>query len=671
MLTTAEVVENSSTFPPLSSSSSSSDNEEELYNFEDEVEPKKEALPIKYRTPPIDKLNSLLGQAQAYSNFLATRLGVACDSNGDAVSVAADGVETTNNNNSEQTTTFKQPSLLTGTTLKPYQLEGVQWLISLFENGLNGILADEMGLGKTVQVIGFISFLKEMEVNGPFIIVVPLSCLSNWVKEIERFAPALSVDTIKYHGTPEERESLRSNIGNTTILLTSFEIAMRDSTLIGDAAGKGWKYMVIDEGHRLKNMNCRLIHELKHSFKTENRLLMTGTPLQNNLSELWSLLNFLLPMIFDDIDDFLSWFDPVGDGFINYNYNGDDIISIKEKMVQRLHNILKPLLLRRLKKDVELDLPEKVEFLVKIPLGQKQRSLYNSIIKGKLREWIGEDLGLEKGTDYLGGSLMNKTMQLRKACNHVFLFDNAVSEPTLKDLLENGSKLPVLEQILNDRIAKGHKVLLFSQMSKMLDILSMFLDFKGINYSRLDGSVSHEEREKEIEAFQRKKDIPIFLLSTRAGGLGINLTEADTVIFYDSDWNPQVDLQAQDRAHRIGQKRKVSIIRLCTQTPSIEERMISRAIQKRHLERVVIHSKKFKGKRSLLEEDPLVDLGDKDFEQMISNEISSVYGNLITDSNSPSHVDVSILQSNNEYMPVKKSVSASELSMEQLEILFK
>lgn len=664
MLTTTEVVENSS--------SSSSDNEEELYNIEDEVEPKKEAPPIKYRTPPIDKLNSLLGHAQAYSNFLATRLGVGCDSNGDAVSAAADGVETTNNN-TEQTTTFKQPSLLTGTTLKPYQLEGVQWLISLFENGLNGILADEMGLGKTVQVIGFISFLKEMEVNGPFIIVVPLSCLSNWLKEIERFAPALSVDTIKYHGTPEKRESLRSSISNTTILLTSFEITMRDSTLIGDAAGKGWKYMVIDEGHRLKNMNCRLIHELKHSFKTENRLLMTGTPLQNNLSELWSLLNFLLPMIFDDIDDFLSWFDPVGDGFINYNSDGgdDDVNSIKEKMVQRLHNILKPLLLRRLKKDVELGLPEKVEFLVKIPLGQKQCSLYNSIIKGKLREWIGEDLGLEKGTDYLGGSLMNKTMQLRKACNHAFLFENAVSEPTLKDLLENGSKLPVLEQILNDRIAKGHKVLLFSQMSKMLDILSMFLNFKGINYSRLDGSVSHEEREKEIEAFQQKKDIPVFLLSTRAGGLGINLTEADTVIFYDSDWNPQVDLQAQDRAHRIGQKRKVSIIRMCTQTPSIEERMIARAIQKRHLERVVIHSKKFKGKRSLLAEDPLIDLSDKDFEQMISNEISSVYGNLITDSNSPSQIDVSILQSDNEYLHVKKGVSASELSLEQLEILFK
>ena len=235
-------------------------------------------------------------------------------------------------------------------------------MIALFENGLNGILADEMGLGKTVQVISFFAYMYEMKVKGPYLIVAPLSTLGNWMAELRRFCP--SIPAVLYHGTPAQRVDKRkcilaeSKLG-FPVVVTSFEVVMSDRKYL---ANLDWKYMVVDEGHRLKNLNCRLIRDLK-TFKSANRLLLSGTPLQNNLSELWSLLNFLLPDIFDDLSSFQRWFDFAPDTEL-----GDE----SEAILTKLHSVLRPFLLRRLKMDVDLAIPSKKETLVFCAMTSKQ-----------------------------------------------------------------------------------------------------------------------------------------------------------------------------------------------------------------------------------------------------------------------------------------------------------
>lgn len=560
---------------------------------------------------------------------------------------------------------FGQPGLLTGGRLRRYQLEGVQWLVSLYENGLNGILADEMGLGKTVQCIGFLAFLRERGVLGPFLIVAPLSTLPNWVCEIRRFAPSLPV--LLYHGTPQERTALRrehlpspsgrSHDTAVSVIVTSYELAMRDARFLAPIS---WKYLTIDEGHRLKNLNCRLIRELK-GYNSANRLLLTGTPFHNNLTELWSLLNFLLPHIFSDLHDFLSWFDI-------------DVELTKEadraEMLGHLHAILKPLLLRRLKSDVEQELPIKREYILLARLTPLQCHYYQVILSDRTRELVVEptsngEKGRARGTttrrmpdpgessDRLVDSeldddsddsvdeqsredeskppagqarsaargspasteqaasdiqgLQNKFMQLRKVCNHPYLFRYPIdSEGELlvdERIVQASGKMRLLDQLLKRLLAHPtarHKILVFSQMRRQLDIIAAYLEWRSLCYCRIDGAVPIGERQEQIERFNRDPHCRLFLLSTRAGGLGINLTAADTVIFFDSDWNPQMDLQAQDRVHRIGQSRPVLVLRLAT-TPSIESHLLERAGEKRKLERLVISKRKFKGRQQLLE----------------------------------------------------------------------
>ncbi|OBZ90380.1 Lymphoid-specific helicase [Choanephora cucurbitarum] len=554
----------------------------------------------------------------------------------------------------------RQPALVTGAVLRDYQLAGVEWLISLWENGLNGILADEMGLGKTLQTIGFIAHLKSMQVSGPYLIVTPLSTLANWVNEFKRFAPSINV--LLYHGSKEERHHLinrkmqkkKETSYEFPIIITSYEIVMNDRKHLQKY---NWKYIVVDEGHRLKNMNCRLIRELK-TYSSANRLLLTGTPLQNNLSELWSLLNFLLPDIFDDLDMFQSWFD-FSD--INDKSGQDRIIKEEEedKIVSSLHTILRPFLLRRLKTDVEYALPKKKEYLLYAPLTQPQKNLYDAIIKRDLRDYLikrktvkdkteqPEEAEIEEDNrrskkkevsykeksdrqffkdlekepeepkvdeDALartqelaqavkqvnGLHLQNLVMQLRKVCNHPFLFDwpidPATNTPILShELAAQSGKVLLLDRLLTGLFDRGHKVLVFSQMTKMLDILEDWAThLKGWPICRLDGSVSQEDRRRQIEEFSDpRSEIKLFLLSTRAGGLGINLTAADTVIIFDSDWNPQMDLQAQDRVHRIGQTKPVLIYRFVA-AKTVEAKILERATAKRKLEKLVISKDKFK-----------------------------------------------------------------------------
>ncbi|KAI0682499.1 SNF2 family N-terminal domain-containing protein [Cerioporus squamosus] len=708
---------------------------------------------------------------------------------GKSVAVAGEGDEATVEAEAEQEQgTFEQPALITGATLKDYQLEGVAWMAGLHQNGISGILADEMGLGKTIQTIAFHAFLRE-RTPAPFMVVCPLAVLDNWAREFERFAPDIPVVT--YYGTKEERAEIRRTqmamdavdreyyrqaMGsaaaqaeaaaatskskgkgkgkrkapargrgrgrgraaarrspprgkatprgkrggrtpvksrarvqeeagssefedsmaidedpsaeeqnehplkphqktNFPVVLTTYQIVINDRA---ELAKYHWGFIVVDEGHRLKNIDCVLMREIKR-IPSAARMVLTGTPLQNNLSELWALLNFVLPDLFGDLSTFQSWFD-------ESRLQSKLTSERQQKLIQSLHDILRPFLLRRMKVDVEMQLPPKKEYVLYTPLSERQRELYEVAVRGdtvlrqhlikelreeaerlsggakvveelsdeekplkeevreiarkgrglrekttrdyaedsdddeyfarldegkiqarKERERTGDELGLEwqrraATKEVNNKNLKNVIMQLRKVCQHPYLFhwpkDPNTREPLLsQELVTASGKMMVLERLLDALFARGHKVLLFSQFTTMLDIIEDWAqEFKNWPTCRIDGSMDMESRKEDIRRFQEGGDAPdapkLFLLSTRSGGLGINLVAADTVIFYDQDWNPQADLQAQDRAHRIGQTRPVLIFRLlCAHT--IETKILQRATEKRRLETLVIAKGEF------------------------------------------------------------------------------
>ena len=592
----------------------------------------------------------------------------------------------------------KQPDSVTGGFMRNYQLEGLDWLTSLYENGLNGILADEMGLGKTIQTIAFLAFLRERGIHGPFLIAAPLSTTSNWVAEFQKWTPSIPV--VLYHGSKQEREELRRkrlrNPGSADfpVICTSYEICMNDRKHL---AHFGWKFIIIDEGHRIKNLNCRLIRELQ-SYQSANRLLITGTPLQNNLAELWSLLHFLMPSIFDKLESFESWFDfsalKEKDGY-------EQILSKdrQKNLVTSLHAILKPFLLRRVKADVETTLPKKREYVLYAPLTQTQRELYQEILEGNSRAYLEnkvvetlsgtatpnstrstslkrkladdtstpnksakssrastpttmngsarsrkakknqgyEELSDSKYFKTLEGTpsspmtedvesedeeeseraktlalakreiaqkkLQNPVMQLRQCCNspHNFFypFDLDDNTPVDDTLVTESGKMLLLDRMLPELLGKGHKVLIFSQFTTQLDLLETYCsELREWPICRIDGSVAQSDRQEQILSFNEPdSDTNIFLLSTRAGGQGINLAAADTVLLFDSDWNPQQDLQAQDRAHRIGQTRPVIVYRFATKG-TVEQMLLEKADSKRRLEKLVIQKGRFRNARS-------------------------------------------------------------------------
>eukprot|EP01080_Neovahlkampfia_damariscottae_P009766 gene9766-2093_t len=391
-----------------------------------------------------------------------------------------------------------QPSTLAFGKLKKYQISGLQWLVSLYNNKLNGILADEMGLGKTIQTVSLITYLMEYKSNpGPYLVIVPLSTLENWRIEFERWAPHIKV--IKYAGAQSTRKQLEKNeIRNRdfNVLLTQYEYVTKDKRILKKLP---WEYIIIDEGHRIKNKDCKLVLDLKQ-YKSEHRLLLTGTPLQNDLKELWALLNFLLPTIFDNSSNFETWFNSP---FKGMDSETSQKLQMTEEenllIIQRLHQVLRPFLLRREKKDVEDQLPEKVEIVIRCHLSVLQKKLYEQI---QNKNSIASD---EKGK-YRHKSLNNSVMQLRKVCNHPFLFfdDWSSFEPT--DIIRTSGKFELLNRMLPKLKSQGHKVLIFSQMTSLLDILGYYLAVKGYQFLRLDGNVKAESREKIFERAQEKRD---------------------------------------------------------------------------------------------------------------------------------------------------------------------
>nr|XP_026485098.1 ATP-dependent helicase brm isoform X2 [Vanessa tameamea] len=491
----------------------------------------------------------------------------------------------------------EQASILVNGNLKEYQIKGLEWLVSLFNNNLNGILADEMGLGKTIQTIALVTYLMEKKkVNGPFLIIVPLSTLSNWVLEFEKWAPTVQV--VSYKGSPQSRRLVQTQMRSTkfNVLLTTYEYVIKDK---GVLAKVQWKYMIIDEGHRMKNHHCKLTQVLNTHYVAPHRLLLTGTPLQNKLPELWALLNFLLPSIFKSCSTFEQWFNaPFATTGEKVELNEEETILI----IRRLHKVLRPFLLRRLKKEVESQLPDKVEYIIKCDMSGLQRVLYKHMqSKGVLLTD-----GSEKGNKGKGGAkaLMNTIVQLRKLCNHPFMFQHieekfcdhigtgggVVSGP---DLYRASGKFELLDRILPKLKRTGHRVLVFCQMTQCMTIIEDYLSWRAFQYLRLDGMTKAEDRGELLKKFNDVgSDYFIFLLSTRAGGLGLNLQSADTVIIFDSDWNPHQDLQAQDRAHRIGQRNEVRVLRLMT-VNSVEERILAAARYKLNMDEKVIQAGMF------------------------------------------------------------------------------
>lgn len=735
-----------------------------------------------------------------------------------------------------------QPKMLQA-QLKEYQLKGLNWLVNLYEQGINGILADEMGLGKTVQSISVMGYLAEQHnVWGPFLVIAPASTLHNWQQEITRFVPNLKV--LPYWGNAKDRKILRkfwdrkhisyNKDSEFHVLVTSYQLVVMDAQYFQKVK---WQYMILDEAQAIKSSQSSRWKVLL-GFNCRNRLLLTGTPIQNNMQELWALLHFIMPTLFDSHDEFSEWFSKDIESHAQSN------TKLNQDQLRRLHMILKPFMLRRVKAHVQKELGDKVEKDVFCDLSYRQRAYY-----ANLRSKISIMDLIEKaslGDDQDAATLMNLVMQFRKVCNHPDLFERAdtvspfsmstfaetasfmregsfvqvgysvknpieydlprllcsdggrldiagpknqragflshylgndfnvfsppsiqkssqddgafsflrfidtsigeaseagksglfdraislrgrskrpipifedegyesdvpihamlnivdnnpkrafadldptsnlarlcniaqdalidegystlepaarslvcappieisaldqsslterqnvffnpvvrnalfktdlsldqklldqdveptfyppssllpapssekarftsISVPSMRRFVTDSGKLAKLDELLRQLKAEGHRVLLYFQMTRMIDLMEEYLTYRNYKYCRLDGSTKLEDRRDTVHDFQTRPEIFIFLLSTRAGGLGINLTSADTVIFYDSDWNPTIDSQAMDRAHRLGQTKQVTVYRLITRG-TIEERIRKRAMQKEEVQRVVI-----------------------------------------------------------------------------------
>lgn len=649
------------------------------------------------------KFNYLMSQTEAFASFFLNRQKTVGTEQSAATTAAEqqlahlrefDGEKTRSTEEYEHRFVL-QPEMIT-TKLRAYQLKGLNWLVNLYNQGINGILADDMGLGKTVQVISLLAWLAESEnIWGPFIVVTPASTLHNWENELSRFLPRFR--TVLYYGTLAERAELRKAFKTANVVVTSYQVAVSDENILKKIK---WQYMILDEAQAIKSITSQRWSTLL-SYKARNRCLLTGTPIQNNMQELWSLLHFIMPTLFDSLSEFKDW-------FLTEN-------QVDENQISKLHTILKPFMLRRHKEDIKDELGTKEIIHIYCDMSLRQRILYDSL-RSKIC------VVKRSGADY-----DNVLMQLKKVCNHPSLFeqlkvqtafsltpgsatiaescgaiiryvpptaiitteeefpkfrlleerrmrshlelrafteqhrparcalyvdlerrrgeridllkqyefiaesvkrqkiesnieterklyflerddlsgqyytkrdrdsceymDRLCKVPPLNTLISDSGKLRAIDELLRELQSGDHRVLIYFQMTKMMDLFEEYLVKRGFSYIRLDGSVRVNTR-KELVGRWQAGEVFIFILSTRAGGVGINLTAADTVIFYDSDWNPTVDQQAMDRAHRLGQKKPVTVYRLITRD-SIEEKIIERANEKDEMQRIIIKGQIF------------------------------------------------------------------------------
>lgn len=528
--------------------------------------------------------------------------------------------------------------------LKDYQQVGINWLSLLYKRKLSCILADEMGLGKTCQVISFIAHLKEIGEPGPHLVVVPSSTLENWLREFQKFCPSLVVEP--YYGNQSERAEIREALSDEDaefdVLITTYNLACGSSADFSFLKHQKFNVCVYDEGHMLKNSQSERYSKLMR-LRANFRLLLTGTPLQNNLKELVSLLAFILPEIFASRKDDLSVIfkhkaksttASAKESSPSVTPGPDEEVSkdplLSEQRITRAKTMMAPFVLRRKKEQVLHNLPPKLHQVIYCELSDEQQVIYDKEIEAS-REIMRAKLAGEKNVKETGNILM----RLRKASLHHLLFREVynnnlirkmskeimkepqyvtanqqyiyedmevMTDAELNNLCEQfptvrrrklkkeewmkSGKIQVLQKLLPEMKAKGNRVLIFSQFTQMLNILERVLDILGITYLRMDGQTQVDMRQDMIDKFYNETDITVFLLSTKAGGFGINLTCANTVIIYDLSFNPHDDKQAEDRAHRVGQTRDVNVIRLITKN-TIEENILELANTKLALDRSV------------------------------------------------------------------------------------
>lgn len=542
------------------------------------------------------------------------------------VSTADDDEDVENSRKKEEEWKLKLPKkgkeYRNGGQLRDYQVEGLHWLLRCWHTKKSSILADEMGLGKTVQVVTFLDQLFSVDnIKGPFLVCVPLSTIEHWRRETEGWTHMTACVYHDIGGGRDMRDVIREfewyykgrsrRLLKFHVLITTYDDLIKDYEELAEVP---WRAVVVDEAHRLRAVNSKLIECMRAvvakgqiAYGYQHRILMTGTPLQNNTTELWSLLNFIEPAKFPDLDKFLSSF---------------GTISTQEQ-VESLQYRIAPHILRRVKEDVAKDIPPKEETIIDVELTTIQKQYYVAILQRNLSF-------LTQNTKGSMPKLMNIQMELRKTCNHPYLI-SGVEENEMETLEENlnseksalessprtksrqtmradkkefearrmdqciipsSGKMVLLDKLLPKLRKEGHKVLIFSQMVRMINMIEEYCEFKEYPCERLDGGISGNERQKAIDRFNKNKNSFVFLLSTRAGGVGINLTAADTVVIFDSDWNPQNDVQAMARCHRIGQAKQVTVYRLITRK-SFEAEMFKRASRKLGLEQAILGSGNF------------------------------------------------------------------------------
>jgi superfamily II DNA or RNA helicase/rubredoxin len=477
-----------------------------------------------------------------------------------------------------------QPANLVGGELMKYQVEGVNWLYYKWQQRKNAILADEMGLGKTIQIIGLLATLVQDWTCYPFLVVVPNSTCPNWRREIKRWAPSLRV--VAYYGSQQSRDLAHryelypegSRVLRCHIVVTSYDAAA-DENCRKFFRGVPWQGLIVDEGQRLKNDKNQLYLALE-AMKIPFKVLMTGTPLQNNQRELFNLLHFL-------------------DETFNAAELETEYEELDPQKLARLHELIRPFFLRRTKAQVLTFLPPMAQIIVPVSMSIVQKTLYKNILAKNpdlLRSIFSQEATAKDVKTAERASLNNILMQLRKCLCHPFVYSNSIEDRNVsvgashRNLVDASGKLKLLELLLPRLQQLGHRVLIFSQFLSMLDMVEDFLEGLTMRYMRLDGQISSLQKQKRIDAFNAP-DSPYFafLLSTRAGGVGINLATADTVIILDPDFNPHQDIQALARAHRIGQTKKVLCFQLVTRA-SAEERIMQIGRKKLALEHLLIRS---------------------------------------------------------------------------------
>ncbi|MEE0547581.1 MAG: SNF2-related protein, partial [Peptococcaceae bacterium] len=445
-------------------------------------------------------------------------------------------------------------------TLRSYQYAGYQWLVRLARLGFGGILADDMGLGKTLQTIAYLLHQHEENPEARSIIVMPTSLIYNWEAELKRFAPSLSYRIIV--GSKKERTALLTDVPPGTLLLTSYATLRRDASLYDDMT---FDSIISDEGQYIKNSYTQNTRSLK-SLNGLHHFSLTGTPIENSLADLWSIMDFCLPGYLHSWREFRHLY---------------EIPITRYEDTARLNQLkrqIAPFILRRMKNDVLTELPDKIDTVLYAELSEEERRIYHTQLALSHKAFIEEIAGHSLAQSRV--RVLTLLMRLRQVCCSPALFLDGFDKPS--------AKLSLCLSVIEDRAAAGHQMLVFSQFTSVLDMIAPELDKRGIAYVTLTGKTKSQDRMELVNRFNKEK-IPVFLISLKAGGIGLNLTSADTVIHFDPWWNQSVENQATDRTHRIGQKKSVHVIRLITKD-TIEEKILELKEKKQALSDAIITS---------------------------------------------------------------------------------